>query len=174
MVINMVLYTRRLDYDPISISNHVIQLDTTFMSLIEEFNKIPFKVDMKLVYAHLNPDALDMIQFVLIAKITEKPAPDAEDQRTRRRYLLISAPNFSLTSLQSFDMAKKDNKLEDYFAELTSQPIVIPESAFNDFIVHEAGLSLDKSDPAYWKNEENAATLAKHIMHVGTIEHTRN
>ena len=71
-------------------------------------------------------------------------------------------------------MAKNDNKLEDYFAELTSQPIVIPESAFNDFIVHEAGLSLDKSDPAYWKNEENAATLAKHIMHVGTIEHTRN
>ena len=61
MVINMVLYTRRLDYDPIAISNHVIQLDTTFMSLIEEFNKIPFKVDMKLVYAHLNPDALDMI-----------------------------------------------------------------------------------------------------------------
>lgn len=169
----MVRYNRRLDYDPIAISNHIIQPDTTFMSLIEEFNKIPFKVDMKLIYAHLNPDALGMIQFVLVAKITEKPAPDAEDQRTRRRYLMISAPNFSLTSLQAFDMAKNDNKLDDYFAELTSQPIVVPEGAFTDFIVHEVGLSLDKDSDKYWKKESNAGKLAEHIMHTGTIEHTR-
>lgn len=173
MVNNMVRYNRRLEYGPEEILNHVVQLDTVFMSMVEEFTKIPFKVDMKLIYAHLNPDALGMIQFVLIAKITEHPAPDAEDQRTRRRYLMISAPNFSLLSLQSFDMAKRDNKLEDYFSELTSQPIVLPEGAFNDFIVHEAGLSLDKENPLYWKSESNATKLADHIMHVGTIEHTR-
>ena len=169
----MIRYNRKLDYDPIAISNHIVQLDTAFMSLVEEFEKIPFTTDLKLIYAHLNPDALGMVQFILIAKITEHPAPDAEDQRTRRRYLLLSAPNFSLISLQSFDMAKNDNRLNDYFAELTSQPIVLPEGAFFDFIVHEAGLSLDKDNEKYWKNEANATKLAEHIMHVGTLEHSR-
>ena len=169
----MVKYNRRLDYEPLQIADHVIQRDTVFMDMINEFNKIPFKVKPKLIYAYLNPDPLDMIQFVLIGKITEIPPPDAENQRTRRRYLMLSAPNFSLTSLQSYHMAKNDGKIEDYFSELTSQPIVVPEPAFFDFITQEAGLSLDKDNELYWKDTKNAPKLAERIMHVGTIEHTR-
>lgn len=169
----MVRYNRKLEYSPLEIAHHVIQRDTVFMDMLSEFKKIPFKVDLKTIYAYLDPDPLAMTQFVIICKITETPPPDAEIQRTRRRYLMISAPNFSLTSLQSYHMAKRDGKIDDYFAELTSQPIVVPEAAFFDFITHEAELSLDANSEKYWKKPENAATLAKHVMHVGTLDHTR-
>jgi hypothetical protein len=154
-------------------SNHIIQRDTVFMDLVSEFKKIPFKTGMKLIYAYLNQDPLAMIQFVLIGRITEVPPPTAEIQRTRKRYLLLSAPNFSLTSLQAYDLAKKDGKIEDYFSELMSQPVVIPESAFNAFIVNEVELSLDPDSELYWKSEKNSSKLADNIMKVSSIEHSR-
>ena len=183
-------FVRKLQYDVMDFINTVIQPDTEFIKLLKDFDaynaKVPYpatdennpmnyeKINspVKLSFAYLNPDPVGMIQFSMICKFKVQIG-SGERAHLATRYMLIAAANFSLVSLQSYVLSRKDGLRDEYFRELISQPVIFTEEVFNDWLIHSANLSFIKGKDTYWKDPNNAKKLAQAINDINSTNHTR-
>lgn len=145
-------FTKIIPYGTIDIMENVVNIDKTYMDLIQEI-KTRYS-DLKIIYGFLNQNQLELCEYILIYK-----KQNVVGNKTITVYGIFLATKFGQKSLECFDLCKKDGILEKFFDVFFDQPTVYTEGIFNSLIRDELKLSFDKNSPKYWKKVENAPVL---------------
>ena len=125
-------FQRELPYsidDAISVK---FNQDALFVELTEELRK-RFGDKVKLIYAYLVKDIDSFNQFLMVFK---QKIHDKKLGKDVTLYALITAIQFGDLSLNMYALCKRDGKLDLYFKNFFSEPVVLEESKFFLFIVN--------------------------------------
>lgn len=128
--------------------------DKLFMEIIDEYKKrYP---DIKLIYAYLNSVSSLGVDFCLIFKARAK----ADGAFVN----IIECPMlYTERSISGYLYCKEHpddtNNVDNYFNEALDLSTRITTTKFNEFITIMCELSLDSSDPLYWKSPNNIIKL---------------
>lgn len=141
--------------------------DATFIELTNDL-KSRYGNKVKLVYAYLEKDIDSFNQFLMVFKQT---IMDKKTNRPVLLYAMITAIRYGDLSLNMYALCKRDEKLDLYFKNFFSEPVVFEESKFNMFIRDECKLSTDKTSPKYWRLPENSKTILDHLQHISKINY---
>ena len=120
-----------------------------FQNLIENYKV--FCPELKLIYAFLNFNSKNPIDYLLIFTGTSKG----------EKLILWDAPYlYSNKTIPAYRYICKHNLYEQFFKFIEESLCRMSFIRFKEFIPSTlCGLSLDENDPKYWKNPENADTL---------------
>lgn len=142
--------------------------DALFVELANELNK-RYGNRVKLIYAHLVKDIDSFNQFLMVFK---QKIIDKKTKAVTTLYACVTAIQFGDLSLNMYALCKRDGKLDLYFKNFFSEPVVLEESKFNLFIKDECGLSMSKTSEKYWKLPENSEEILKHLEHISKINYS--
>lgn len=142
--------------------------DALFVELANELNK-RYGNKVKLIYAHLVKDIDSFNQFLMVFK---QKITDKKTKAVTTLYAFVTAIQFGDLSLNMYALCKRDGKLDLYFKNFFSEPVVLEESKFILFIKDECGLSMLKTSEKYWKLPENSDEILKHLEHISKINYS--
>lgn len=158
-------FQRDLPYSIDDVISIRFNQDALFVELTEELKK-RYGNRVKLIYAYLVKDIDSFNQFLMVFK---QKVQDKKTKRETTLYALVTAIQFGDLSLNMFALCKRDGKLDLYFKNFFSEPVVLEESKFNLFIKDECKLSMSKTSDKYWKLPENSSTLLEHLQEISKI-----
>ena len=158
-------FQRDLPYSIDDVISIRFNQDALFVELTEELKK-RYGNRVKLIYAYLVKDIDSFNQFLMVFK---QKVQDKKTKRETTLYALVTAIQFGDLSLNMFALCKRDGKLDLYFKNFFSEPVVLEESKFNLFIKDECGLSMSKTSDKYWRLPENSSTLLEHLQEISKI-----
>lgn len=150
------IYTRYIPFSTMDIMENVINIDRTYIDLIDEIKKQ--HPDAKLVFGFLNQNQLELCEFILIFKYNR-----VIDKKQTTLYTIFNATKFGYRSLECYDLCKKNGHKENFFKEFYDQSVVYPEKVFQSLIIDELGLSFNKTSKKYWKNLENSPVIIEKL-----------
>ncbi len=158
-------FQRDLPYSIDDVISIRFNQDALFVELTEELKK-RYGNRVKLIYAYLVKDIDSFNQFLMVFK---QKVQDKKTKRETTLYALVTAIQFGDLSLNMFALCKRDGKLDLYFKNFFSEPVVLEESKFTLFIKDECGLSMSKTSDKYWRLPENSSTLLEHLQEISKI-----
>jgi len=110
------------------------------------------KYGMKLIFAYLNTDPTQIIDYILIFK--------AKDSTGEVDIILYDAvPAFSDRSTPGYVYCKRNGITDDFYQEGTDSMVILSQDKFNEFIDLGVHLSRDKNSDLYWKDPKNIKDL---------------
>ena len=142
-------FQRDLPYSIDDVISIRFNQDALFVELTEELKK-RYGNRVKLIYAYLVKGIDSFNQFLMVFK------QKVQDKKTKKYNINIMA-------------IKRDGKLDLYFKNFFSEPVVLEESKFTLFIKDECKLSMSKTSDKYWKLPENSSTLLEHLQEISKI-----
>ena len=143
------------------LGNHKVNRSKVFLKMCEGF-KTRFP-DINRIYAYINPNPIERLQFMLVFKFVSHVKSKVVDTYMTK-YTIVCGNAVSFTSLEGFDICDERGKLDDWYKEVMTQPATYPESFFRDIINRNDDLRFDNKDPdKYWKNPKNATKLIEHF-----------
>ena len=140
-----------------------INRSKVFLELCEEFKKrYPY---ITLIYAYINPDVFERLQYMLIFKFkTRNKTPMLDVPMIK--YTIVCGNTFSFSSLEGFDISRYKGQLDAWFEDIMTNPATYPEMFFKDIINRNNDLTYIKNEQEpdkFWKNPANADILIKHL-----------
>lgn len=161
-------FHRDLPYSVDDVISVKFNPDATFIELTNDL-KTRYGNKVKLVYAYLEKDIDSFNQFLMVFKqiITDK-----KTNKPVLLYAMVTAIRYGDLSLNMYALCKRDGKLDLYFKNFFSEPVVLEEGKFEMFIRDECKLSLSKTSPKYWKLSENSKTILDHLQHISKINYS--
>lgn len=154
-------FHRRVPISYQELGAHKVNRSKVFLKMCNEFKRrYP---NIKLIYAYINPNPIERLQFMLIFKFTSH-VKTRMFENFMTKYTIICGNAVSYTSLEGFDICDSRNELDNWFADVMTQPATYPETFFRDIINRNDELSYeDKNSDKYWKKPENADKLINHL-----------
>lgn len=161
-------FHRDLPYSVDDVISVKFNPDATFIELTNDL-KARYGNKVKLVYAYLEKDIDSFNQFLMVFK---QIISDKKTNRPVLLYAMVTAIRFGDLSLNMYALCKRDGKLDLYFKNFFSEPVVLEEGKFDIFITDECKLSLSKTSPKYWRLPENSKTILDHLQHISKINYS--
>ena len=101
----------RLSYRELGL--HKVNRSKVFLKMCDEFKKrYP---SIKLIYAYINPNPIERLQFMLIFKFTSHIKSNMFDSYMTK-YTIVCGNAVSFTSLEGFDICDERNELDNFSA----------------------------------------------------------
>lgn len=115
------------------------------------------KFGMKLLFAYLNTDSSQIIDYILVFK--------AKDSTGKTDIVMYDAvPAYSDRSTPGYVYCKRHGIVDDFYQEGIDSMVLLSQDKFNEFVDLGLRLSRDKNSDLYWKNPNNIKDLISGLM----------